>query len=66
MEASQRRLRDGLEEENPDSVPSEEQIERMEERLEEAQSEQKNLFLIIFQVGYQPTHNTLSTLPTHT
>jgi hypothetical protein len=31
-------------------VPTEEQIERMEEKLEEAQSEQKNLYLIVFQV----------------
>lgn len=30
--------------------PSEEDIERMEEKLEGAQSDQKNLFLIIFQV----------------
>lgn len=30
--------------------PSEEDIERMEEKLEAAQSDQKNLFLIIFQV----------------
>ena len=31
--------------------PSDEQVERMEERLEQAQSDQKTLFLIIFQVG---------------
>ena len=37
-----------------DDVLTEEQIERLEERLEAAQSEQKNLFLIIFQVI---THN---------
>lgn len=30
-------------------APTEEMIERMEERLESAQSDQKNLFLIIFQ-----------------
>lgn len=30
--------------------PSEEEIERMEEKLEAAQADQKNLFLIIFQV----------------
>ena len=30
--------------------PSEEEIERMEEKLETAQADQKNLFLIIFQV----------------
>ncbi|ELT97533.1 hypothetical protein CAPTEDRAFT_202900 [Capitella teleta] len=49
FEAAERRARDGLDEDNDDDVPSEEQIERMEEKLEEAQSEQKNLFLIIFQ-----------------
>lgn len=32
-----------------EDVPTEEMIERMEDRLEAAQSEQKNLFLIIFQ-----------------
>ena len=31
--------------------PTEEEIERMEEKLETAQADQKNLFLIIFQVG---------------
>lgn len=31
--------------------PTEEEIERMEERLEAAQADQKNLFLIIFQVS---------------
>lgn len=31
--------------------PSEEEIERMEEKLEGAQADQKNLFLIIFQVS---------------
>ena len=31
--------------------PSDEQVERMEERLEQAQSDQKTLFLIIFQVS---------------
>ena len=30
--------------------PSEDQVEKMEERLEAAQADQKNLFLIIFQV----------------
>ena len=33
-----------------DDVPTEEDIERLEEELENAQSDQKNLFLIIFQV----------------
>lgn len=31
--------------------PTEEMVERMEEKLEAAQADQKNLFLIIFQVG---------------
>ena len=31
--------------------PSEEAVERMEEKLEAAQADQKNLFLIIFQVS---------------
>jgi hypothetical protein len=30
--------------------PTEEMVERMDERLEAAQSDQKNLFLIVFQV----------------
>ena len=30
--------------------PSEDQVEKLEERLEAAQADQKNLFLIIFQV----------------
>lgn len=33
-----------------DDKPTEEMVERMEERLETAQGDQKNLFLIIFQV----------------
>ena len=33
-----------------DDVPTDEAIERMEERLESATSAQKNLFLVIFQV----------------
>jgi nuclear cap-binding protein subunit 1 len=32
--------------------PTEEQVERLEEKLEAAQADQKNLFLIIFQVFY--------------
>ncbi len=44
-------VRDGLDlEDRDEDFPSEEMIERMEERLEEAQGQQKNLFLIIFQV----------------
>ncbi|XP_070542802.1 LOW QUALITY PROTEIN: nuclear cap-binding protein subunit 1-A-like [Ptychodera flava] len=36
-------------EDSDTDMPSEEQVERLQERLETAQSEQKNLFLIIFQ-----------------
>lgn len=32
--------------------PSEDVVERMEEKLEAAQADQKNLFLIIFQVSH--------------
>ena len=32
--------------------PTEEMVERMEERLEAAQADQKNLFLIVFQVFF--------------
>ncbi|KAK8753083.1 hypothetical protein OTU49_002403 [Cherax quadricarinatus] len=44
--------------------PSEEEIERMEEKLEAAQADQKNLFLIIFQHNTQVERysQTLSTL----
>ena len=42
---------DGMEIFNSEEVPSEDQIERMEERLEMATKQQKTLFLIIFQVG---------------
>lgn len=36
--------------------PSEDVVERMEEKLEAAQADQKNLFLIIFQV-FKNVHN---------
>ncbi|XP_013421265.1 nuclear cap-binding protein subunit 1-like [Lingula anatina] len=50
LEAAERRARDGMDiDSKDDDVPTEEMIERMEEKLESAQSEQKNLFLIIFQ-----------------
>jgi nuclear cap-binding protein subunit 1 len=42
--------------------PSEEMVERMEERLEAAQADQKNLFLIIFQVNIQILHGFLGQL----
>ena len=52
--------RDGLELDEEDfDAPSEEMIERMEERLEAAQSEQKNLFLIIFQVIWNKHRDTI-------
>ncbi|XP_077988727.1 nuclear cap-binding protein subunit 1-like isoform X2 [Glandiceps talaboti] len=45
-----KRDRGGSDSEDSDTdMPSEEQAERLQERLETAQSEQKNLFLIIFQ-----------------
>ncbi len=34
--------------------PTEEQVEKLEEKLEAAQGDQKNLFLIIFQVIMNP------------
>ena len=37
-------------EDEDEEVPTDEIIERMEERLEAAQNQQKRLFLIIFQV----------------
>ena len=43
---------DGMEIFSDEEVPTEEMIERMEERLETATSQQKNLFLIIFQVWH--------------
>ena len=36
---------------DPEDAPSDEAIDRMEEKLEAATSAQKNLFLIIFQVS---------------
>lgn len=42
---------DDIETEKDDETPNSEMIERMVEKLEGAQSQQKNLFLIIFQVG---------------
>ena len=47
-EEADNKASDGLEVD--EDVPSDEQIESMEEKLETAQSDQKNLFLIIFQV----------------
>lgn len=51
---------DGMEIFSDEEVPTEDMIERMEERLETATSQQKNLFLIIFQVcGRSPPHPPL-------
>ncbi|XP_046556398.1 nuclear cap-binding protein subunit 1-like [Haliotis rubra] len=51
LEAAQRRLADGLDPDpiEDEDVPTLEQIDRMEEKLEATQSQQKRLFLIIFQ-----------------
>lgn len=38
----------------------EEQIERLQEKVESAQSEQKNLFLVIFQVRPEPGSGSLT------
>lgn len=43
-------MADGLDYDDDDEVPTEEMVERMEERLELVQNQQKRLFLIIFQV----------------
>lgn len=45
-------MADGLEYDEDEEVPTEEMVERMEERLELMQNQQKRLFLIIFQVQY--------------
>lgn len=44
----------------------EEQIERLQEKVESAQSEQKNLFLVIFQVGPAPGSGSYVTNVRHT
>ncbi|KAL5004537.1 hypothetical protein ScPMuIL_017993 [Solemya velum] len=50
LEMLRRRMADGLElDPDDDDIPSDEMIERMEERMETAMSQQKSLFLIIFQ-----------------
>lgn len=41
---------DGLMDDEDEEIPTDDIIERMEERLEAAQNQQKRLFLIIFQV----------------
>ncbi|KAH3741507.1 nuclear cap-binding protein subunit 1-like [Dreissena polymorpha] len=49
LDAAKKKAADGLEYDDDDNVPTEEQVERMEERLELVQNQQKRLFLIIFQ-----------------
>jgi len=40
---------DNMKEKESKDVPTEEQVDKMEEKLEAAQADQKNLFLIVFQ-----------------
>ncbi|ETE58873.1 Nuclear cap-binding protein subunit 1, partial [Ophiophagus hannah] len=47
--AKQRKRRDDVRSNERGNWPLEEQIERLQEKVESAQSEQKNLFLVIFQ-----------------
>lgn len=47
---------------NKTDKPTEEMVERMEEKLEAAQADQKNLFLIIFQVSVQVSEKIWSWL----
>lgn len=51
VESSESESEDDASKKKPDDAekPSEEMVERMEEKLEAAQADQKNLFLIIFQ-----------------
>ncbi|KAK2178619.1 hypothetical protein NP493_537g00021 [Ridgeia piscesae] len=49
LEAAELKDKQGFDLDDEDDVPTEEMMERMEDTLENAQSEQKNLFLIIFQ-----------------
>lgn len=43
-------MADGLDYDEDDEIPTEEMVERKEEKLELMQNQQKRLFLIIFQV----------------
>lgn len=45
-------MADGLDYDEDDEIPTEEMVERMEEKLELVQNQQKRLFLIIFQVSF--------------
>jgi len=47
--AKQHKRRDDARSNERENWPLEEQIERLQEKVESAQSEQKNLFLVIFQ-----------------
>lgn len=49
LDAAKKKMADGLDYEEDDEVPTEEMVERMEEKLELVQNQQKRLFLIIFQ-----------------
>lgn len=49
LDAVKKKMADGLDFDDDDDVPTEEMVERMEERLELVQNQQKRLFLIIFQ-----------------
>ncbi|XP_060600407.1 nuclear cap-binding protein subunit 1-like isoform X2 [Ruditapes philippinarum] len=49
LDAAKKKMADGLDYEEDDEIPTEEMVERMEERLELVQNQQKRLFLIIFQ-----------------
>ncbi|WAR00785.1 NCBP1-like protein [Mya arenaria] len=49
LDAHKKKIADGLDYDDDDDVPTEEMVERMEERLELVQNQQKRLFLIIFQ-----------------
>lgn len=49
LDAAKRKQADGLMDDEEEEVPTDDIIERMEERLEAAQNQQKRLFLIIFQ-----------------
>lgn len=49
LDAAKRKQADGLMDDEDEEIPTDDIIERMEERLEAAQNQQKRLFLIIFQ-----------------
>ena len=51
-EMEEKDKRSGRKNGNGNEKPTEEHVEKLEEKLEAAQADQKNLFLIIFQVEY--------------